>query len=155
MCSEILLFNLPLVGLLQEKHIPINSQNMCPLTYAFSSRESVQCFHCEAELGRFFIGHGPHGDHQSPMPRESEVQCNTQTYAYTHTRTRTHTYTYTHTANLHRKLSLGPETEKLSTLVRGHVTQKPTPYTGGISVSHEVGYRQKASSGGFTQVFSC
>lgn len=31
-CSEILLFNLPLVGLLQEKHIPINSQNMCSST---------------------------------------------------------------------------------------------------------------------------
>jgi len=28
-CSEILLFNLLLVGFLQEKHIPINSQNMC------------------------------------------------------------------------------------------------------------------------------
>lgn len=34
---------------------------------------------------------------------ESEVQCDSQTYAYTYT------HTYIHTANLHRKLSLGPE----------------------------------------------
>lgn len=35
MCSEILLFSLLPVGLLQEKHTPINSQSICVLYYPF------------------------------------------------------------------------------------------------------------------------
>lgn len=51
---------------------------------------------------------------------ESDVQCDSQTYAYTYTR-------------IHSKPPQKAEpwfrTEKLSALVEGHITQKPTPYT--------------------------